>query len=480
MRNLSTGVPMSESFQSILRGVVDDPASEHSLGAVAARAGVSVRHLNRLFVEHVGITPAPLRRTGSRGDRQGAAPAQQRPARHGGQPNRIRIRRDDASRVSTRRPRHAQRTSPPQRTRVGTAMNGSRPSTRRLKPVRVVGTAVFVLLAAATFTYVMPRVVDLSRVWDGVRALTWRELGVLGLASATHIAIAGTVLLAATPGLTYRQALVVNEASTATSNTVPGGTALALGLVYRMLGSWGFSKTRSTLAITVSGTWNILTKLAMTVVAAVLLAVRGASGGRLVAGAAAAGALVAAAVAIAVVLDNECFLTRAGEAASRLSLRLRRRLRHQPTDGWGQAAAKYRDRAIGVIRRCWIRLTLSALASYLSLYLILLVTLRAVGISNAELNWIDVLAVLAIVRLIAAIPLSPGGLGIVELGLIAGLTSSGGDRAQIVVAVLAYRLLTYVVPIVVGFFAYVYWRNNNSWLNSAPPFDPRLTEATSI
>jgi putative heme transporter len=360
-------------------------------------------------------------------------------------------------------------------------MNGYRPSTRRLKPVRVVGTAVFVVLAIATFTYVMPRVVELPRVWDGVGALTWRELGVLGLASAAHVAIAGTVLLAATPGLTYRQALVVNEASTATANTVPGGTALALGLVYRMLGSWGFSKTRSTLAITVSGTWNILTKLAMTVVAAMLLAVRGdAGGGRLVAGAAAAGVFAAAAVAIAVVLGSEDFLTRAGEAAGRLSLRLRRRLRHQPTDGWGQAAAQYRRRAIAVIRRCWIRLTLSALASYVSLYLTLLITLRAVGVSNDELNWIDVLAVLAIVRLVSAIPLSPGGLGIVELGLIAGLTSSGGDREDIVVAVLAYRLLTYVVPIVVGFFAFVYWRNNNSWLNSAPPFNPRLTAATSL
>jgi transcriptional regulator GlxA family with amidase domain len=58
MRNLSTGVAMSESIQSILRGIVDDPAGDHSLGAMAARAGVSVRHLNRLFVEHVGITPA--------------------------------------------------------------------------------------------------------------------------------------------------------------------------------------------------------------------------------------------------------------------------------------------------------------------------------------------------------------------------------------------------------------------------------------
>jgi transcriptional regulator GlxA family with amidase domain len=58
MRNLSTGVAMSESFRSVLRGIVDDTAGDHSLGAMATRAGVSVRHLNRLFVEHMEITPA--------------------------------------------------------------------------------------------------------------------------------------------------------------------------------------------------------------------------------------------------------------------------------------------------------------------------------------------------------------------------------------------------------------------------------------
>lgn len=56
--DVSTGVPMSASFQSVLRGIVENPAGDHSLEAIATRAGVSVRHLNRLFVEHVGITPA--------------------------------------------------------------------------------------------------------------------------------------------------------------------------------------------------------------------------------------------------------------------------------------------------------------------------------------------------------------------------------------------------------------------------------------
>jgi transcriptional regulator GlxA family with amidase domain len=58
MRKPSTGLPMSDSFRSILRRVVDDPAGNHSLDVMAATAGVSVRVLNRLFVEHAGTTPA--------------------------------------------------------------------------------------------------------------------------------------------------------------------------------------------------------------------------------------------------------------------------------------------------------------------------------------------------------------------------------------------------------------------------------------
>ena len=41
-------------------------------------------------------------------------------------------------------------------------------------------------------------------------------------------------------------------------------------------------------------------------------------------------------------------------------------------------------------------------------------------------------------------------------------------------AVLIYRLLTYVVPILFGALTYIYWRRNHSWLDSAPPL------ATSI
>ncbi len=83
-------------------------------------------------------------------------------------------------------------------------------------------------------------------------------------------------------------------------------------------------------------------------------------------------------------------------------------------------------------------------------------------------------------RLITAVPLMPGGLGIVELGLIGGLTTAGGDKAEIVAAVLVYRTLTYLVPIAFGIVTYLFWKRNTSWLDTAPPLDPALAAPPAI
>ena len=42
----------------VLEAVAADPADDHSTAALAARLGVSERHLGRLFTRHAGTTPA--------------------------------------------------------------------------------------------------------------------------------------------------------------------------------------------------------------------------------------------------------------------------------------------------------------------------------------------------------------------------------------------------------------------------------------
>ena len=48
-----------------------------------------------------------------------------------------------------------------------------------------------------------------------------------------------------------------------------------------------------------------------------------------------------------------------------------------------------------------------------------------VGVSDAEVNWAQVLGVFAFARLLTAVPITPGGLGIVEVAYIGGLILAG-------------------------------------------------------
>ena len=57
------------------------------------------------------------------------------------------------------------------------------------------------------------------------------------------------------------------------------------------------------------------------------------------------------------------------------------------------------------------------------------------------------LAAVAFVRLLTELPVTPGGLGITELGLIATLGAGHRDVAQATAAVLPYWAVTYLPPI---------------------------------
>ena len=88
----------------------------------------------------------------------------------------------------------------------------------------------------------------------------------------------------------------------------------------------------------------------------------------------------------------------------------------------------------------------------------LLVALRAVGVPSADVSLAEAFAAWALIRIITTIPITPGGLGVVELGLTGALVSFGGHGAGVVAAVLLYRVLTYVPPIALGGVCLLVWR----------------------
>lgn len=91
-------------------------------------------------------------------------------------------------------------------------------------------------------------------------------------------------------------------------------------------------------------------------------------------------------------------------------------------------------------------------------YFALLCALRATGARpNAPL----VLLAYAATAVIALVPLTPGGLGIVEASLSGLLVLAGVGSASAIIATLAYRLVTYWLPILAGGGVYVAFRRRH-------------------
>jgi uncharacterized protein (TIRG00374 family) len=337
---------------------------------------------------------------------------------------------------------------------------------RSARGKRILQGIVSVAVVAGIFIGVMPRIADYGDVWATIRAMTSLEVIALVAVGVWNLVTYWFVLVAVLPGLSYGQAAIANQASTAISNTVPGGGAIGVGVTYAMYSSWGFSGADVTRSVVVSGIWNTFIKLGLPVAVLPLLAFDENGGAGLVmASLIGVAVLVVAIVVFALMLRSDRLAGTIGGAAGRVATTLRRVVRRPPVEGWRERARAFRSRTADLLAARWVRLTVSAIVSHLSLFVVLLIALRNVGVSQQEVSWIHALAAFAFVRLISALPITPGGVGVVELGYAAAM-SIGVDeitRAQIVAAVLAFRFITYVLPVPFGALSYLYWRRNRRW-----------------
>jgi len=334
----------------------------------------------------------------------------------------------------------------------------------RLK--RVIQAVVSLAVVVGIFVGVMPHIASYSDVWSTIRAMTGLELATLLLIGLWNLVTYWLVLTAVLPGLTYPQAAISNQASTAIANTLPAGGALGVGVTYAMYSSWGFTGADVTRSVVVSGVWNNFVKMGFPVVAlALLAATEDVNAGLLIGSLVGVAVLIASIVVFGLVLKSDWLAERLGVGLGRIVTWLKGLIRKPPVAGWGEAAVRFRNNTTGLLATRWKRLTVATLISHISLYLVLLVALRHVGVAESDVSWIRVLAAFAFVRLISALPITPGGLGIVELGYTAALGIGVTDtiQARIVAAVLVFRFITYFLPIPLGTASYIYWRRNRSW-----------------
>jgi len=343
---------------------------------------------------------------------------------------------------------------------------------RRTKPVwRVIQILLAVGVVAISFLYAIPKIANYSEVWTEIRDMTPLELMFLLAATALNLVTYWWANMVSIPNLGLWQAAVNNQTSTTVANTMPGVGYVPIAVSYEMYRAWGFSKRDVCLSVAVTSVLNIFAKLALPAIALLLIIVTHRASGSLI-GASIVGGLIlfGAVVLFGLLMWKKRFATAIGSGLGRAATWVARRFRRSRTFDWGEAAVRFRRNTIDFLVQRWFRLTSTTIFSHLSLYLVLLLALRFVGVSDAEVNWAQVLGVFAFGRLLTAVPITPGGLGIVEVAYIGGLILAGQGHAdvptdvfdaQVTAAVLVFRALTYGI-----------WRTNTSWRKPAPIATP--------
>jgi uncharacterized membrane protein YbhN (UPF0104 family) len=344
----------------------------------------------------------------------------------------------------------------PDRVTVPPAITRSRPGRKFVR------TAVSVVIVAAVFGFALPRFASYRSVLSSMGTMTWPQALLVVGAAVASMASAWIAICAVLPSIRLREAAVVNLGSNAVANTMPAGGALAMGISWAMLSSWGVSTADYVLYTMVSGIWNVFARLGLPVLALLVLTTASRpDAGLIVAAGAGLTLLAAAAAGLGLLLRSESFALRADRALQRMVAvagRLARRPVPPDTTGW---LPGFRGRSGALIAARGWRITAATAATNLTLWLVLLACLRGLGLSQAQVPWQTSLAAFAFVRLLTVLPVTPGGLGITELGLIGTLVAAAGHRAsaQVTAAVLLYRAVTYLPPIPLGAIACLIWRH---------------------
>lgn len=251
---------------------------------------------------------------------------------------------------------------------------------------------------------------------------------------------------------------------------VPGGVAATGAMQYAMLVRAGVPAAAAASGMTASSLLIFGTLLALPLLALPAILTGVAVDPKLTR-AALAGAIVfvlmVAGGAACVIWERPLELI--GRAAQALHNRLRRR--HEPLTWLPERLLRERDIVVGVLGREWWKALLLAAGRWVLDYLTLIAALYAVGATpRASL----VLLAFCAAQLLGTMPLTPGGLGFVEAGLTGTLALAGVGAGAALVATLAYRLVSFWLPIPAGAAAAVVHRRRYGTEEVEPPPEPEV------
>jgi uncharacterized protein (TIRG00374 family) len=308
-------------------------------------------------------------------------------------------------------------------------------------------------LTALVLYGLAPAVLEVFGAWDELhdfQPLWW--LAVIG----TQIAALGcffVVQRVTLPGASWFAVVTSNLAGGALGRIIPGGAATAAAVQFRMLSQAGIDRTRIATGVT-AGSVLLVAALAGLPILTVPFVVGGLSVPTTLAETAWLGFGVFALLfgLGALLISSDRAIRALGRAAGVIVRRVR----------GPEAARTIPDRLVAqrdLVKRAlgqrWPEAVAAATGRWMLDFLTLVAALEAAG---ARPNLALALLAYCAAQLLAQVPITPGGLGVVEAGMTATLAIAGVDAASATAAVLAYRLASYWLQLPAGLVAWLVHR----------------------
>ena len=321
---------------------------------------------------------------------------------------------------------------------------------------KVLQVVIGLALAAALLIWGLPHFAKTSwgEIWAIVRTVTWTNivlyqgLMLLGLYAYTF------TFTGALRGLSHGKALIVNLCGSSVSNLLPAGGAVGLGATYAILRSWGFSQRATSTAAIVTGVWNRLARIALPVIAILALWWGNRNLPSALADAAIAGLISGLGILVLFIamLASERVSLTMGRLVDRALGLFRNRRAH--AGRIEELVHDMRQRTNDIVRYGWLRMTLGMIGFFGFYFVLFVLILRGTGVA---LPLGMLFAAFAIGRLLTAVGVTPGGLGVTETASAATLVAWGAPPAAATAGVVLFSIFTHIMEVPLGALGWVLW-----------------------
>ncbi len=327
------------------------------------------------------------------------------------------------------------------------------PRTRQVLQV-VVGLG----LAATLLIWGLPYFAKTSwaEIWGEIRrvpahhAVGFQMLMLIGLWSYTF------TFTGSLRGLTHGKALIVNLCGSSVSNLLPGGGAVGLAATFAICRSWGFSRRATSTSVIVTGVWNVLARIALPVIAILALWLGGVTLPGALTDLAVAGSITGLAIlgVFVAVIASERAAQSVGRGLDRVIRPLVRRRRPASTMSIEELVRDLRARISDVVSSGWVSMTLGMVGFFGAYYVLFVLIMRETGVV-LPLNLL--FAAFAIGRLLTAVPVTPGGIGVTETATVAVLVGWGANSVGAAAGVILFTIFTHLMEVPLGALGWVAW-----------------------